>query len=410
MAELQHVVAIVDKRPFFEKALAHGVNAHIIDRVRCDAIIADGAKGSVQVAEHFGTSFLQADLENARKRIVNLVSLYLEDGTGGDLRQAALSLQQNSFLSHSRGGNEMIKALHAMPETSMSGDIKSQTLLDFQNERTLVKPFTLASYRKERKRRMDVAAIIAAAHWFCSDLDITRTSLDFVALEAVIRSAILVRHGGADKAPNHGEFAKLISAARDGVAAGQKLRIAKTLLDDVPEPHRAIAEAIRKDIEKQDGPLIANPARKLEEVLHLIESRYFLRDTDFDDIDSFAGFVSEAWRVATKGKDDPYSRLTLFMCLATGNKAKTAVTEAEARSMIRHVRKHGFDNAAVSTFIAESAPFELKEDLQALWDDEFLPEAKERLLDDSDASLQRALMYLTDNLNVKIRRETNKSA
>ena len=410
MAEPKQAIALVDKRPFFEKALSYGVQTNIIDQICCAAIIADGAKGSVQVAEHFGTSFLQTDLENARKRIVNLVSLYLEDSTGSDLQQAAHSLQQNSFLSHSRGGNEMIKALHALPETSMSGDIKNQTLLDFQNERTLVKPFTLASYRKERKRRQDFAAVIAAAHWFCEDLGIARTSLDFVALEAVIRSAVLIRHGGVDKSPNHGEFARLIGTVRDGVAAGQKLRIAKALLDDVPEPHRAIAEAIRKDIEKQDGPLICNPARKLEEVLNLIESRYFLRDTDLDDVDSFAGFVSDAWRLATKGKDDPYSRLTLFMCLATATKAKTAITETEARSMIRYVRKQGFDSAAVSAFIAESAPFELKEDLQSLWEEEFLPEAQERLLDDSDVSLQRALRYLADNLNVKIRQQARKSA
>ena len=142
----------------------------------------------------------------------------------------------------------------------------------------------------------------------------------------------------------------------------------------------------------------------------MIESRYFLRDTDLDDVDSFAGFVSDAWRLATKGKDDPYSRLTLFMCLATATKAKTAITETEARSMIRYVRKQGFDSAAVSAFIAESAPFELKEDLQSLWEEEFLPEAQERLLDDSDVSLQRALRYLADNLNVKIRRQTRKSA
>ena len=399
-------VALVDKRPYFEKALLHGVQQGIIDRSRCDAMIADGAKGSVQVAEHFGTSFLQADLENARKRIVSMVSLFLEHGSCGDLDLAAQSLQQNSFLSHSRGGNALIKDLHALPETSISGDIKNQSLLDFQNERTLVKPFTVVTYRKELRRRQDAAAVIAAAYWFCAELEIVRAALDFVAVESVIRSAILVRLGGGDKAPNHGEFASLVSALRAAQPAGGKLRIAKALLDDVPEPHQAIAEAVRRDIEKQDGALILNPTRKLEEVLHIIEARYFLRDTDFDDIDSFAGFVSDAWRLATQGKDDPYSRLTLFMCLATGSKPRTTVTDTEARSMIRKVRKNGFDNAAVSTFIAESAPFEIKDNLLALWQEEFLPEAQERLLDDSDTSLQRALVFLVDNLNVKARRPT----
>ena len=410
MTENKQAIALVDKRPFFEKALSYGVRQGIIDRSKCDAMVADGAKGSVQVAAHFGTSHLQVELENARKRIVSLVSLFLEDSCDGDLDKAARSLQENSLLFHSRSGNAMLKRLHAMPETTISGDMKSQSLLDFQNERTLVKPFSLASWRKELKRRLDAVAVIEAAYWFCEDLAITRTALDFVALESVIRSAILVRFGGGDKAPNHGEFSKLISAIRSKQPPGEKWRIPATILADVPEPHHALADLIRRDIEKQDGPLILNPGRPLEAVLHIIESRYFLRDTDFDDIDSFAGFVSEEWRLATKGKDDPYSRLTLFMCLATGVKPKTVITDTEARSMIRRVRKDGFDEAAVADFITQSAPFEIKENLLSLWQDEFLPEARERVLDNTDTSLQRALVFLSDNLNIKVRRDSAKQS
>ncbi|MFD2273300.1 hypothetical protein ACFS07_25590 [Undibacterium arcticum] len=83
----------------------------IIDPAKCHAIISDGAKGTVQVADHFGTSHLYADLENARKRIVSLVSLYLEDSYGNDLEQAARSLQDNTLLFHSRSGNDMLKKI-----------------------------------------------------------------------------------------------------------------------------------------------------------------------------------------------------------------------------------------------------------------------------------------------------------
>ena len=406
MSDFKHAVTLVDRLPFFEKALTHGVRARIIDHSRCEAIIKEGAKGAVQVAEHFGTSHLQADLENARRRIVSLVSLYLEESSGADLDRAAQSLQDNTFLFHSRSGNDLIKKLHALPESTISGDTNSQSLMDFQNERTLVKPFTLVSYRKERKRRLDAAAIIAAAHWFSDDLRIVRSSLDFVPLEAVIRSAILARHDGLDKIPNHGDFSRLIVSLREAASNKGRVRLAKSLLDDVPMPHRAVALTVLGEIEKQDGPLIANVAQPLQTVLNILEVRYFLRDADLDDIDSFAGFVSDEWQAATKGKDDPYSRLTLFMCLATGIKPKTTISETEARTMVRHVRKQGFDSEAVVAFIRRSAPFELNDSLLSQWEEEFLPEAEQRVLDDSDTTLQRALMFLRESLNIKVARKS----
>ena len=48
----------------------------------------------------------------------------------------------------------------------------------------------------------------------------------------------------------------------------------------------------------------------------------------------------------------------------------------------------------------QSAPFEVKQNLLSLWDEEFLPEAMERLLDDSDTTLVRALQFLDENCNV----------
>ena len=406
-AAFAQAVSLIDRRAFFEKAITHGVRNRVIDQAKCEAMIKDGAKGAVQVAEHFGTSFLQADLENARRRIVALVSLYLEQSTGGDLYLAAQSLQDNSFLFHSRSGNDLLKQLHALPESTIGGDSQSQTLMDFQNERTLVKPFTLASYRKERKRRLEAQATTAAAHWFCDQLNVARSALDFVPLEALIRSAILARRCGVDKLPNHSEFSRMVVTLREAVQGKGKgkLSLPKSLLDDVPQPHRAAAETIRAEIEKQDGPLIANAAQPLPAVLNILEVRYFLRDADMDDIDGYAGFVSDEWQAVTKGKDDPYSRLTLFMCLATGIKPKTTISETEARTMVRHVRKKGFDTDAVLAFIERSAPHELADSLVSQWEAEFLPEAEQRVLDDSDSTLQRALIFLKDNLNIKAARK-----
>jgi hypothetical protein len=126
MTDQNHHVALVDKRPFFEKVLSFGMQQGLIDRPHCQKMIADGAKGTVQVADFFGSSHLYGDLENARKRIVNLISLYLEHQFNGNLQKAAESLRDNTFLSHSRGGNEMLKGLHAMPDSTVFGDVKTQ--------------------------------------------------------------------------------------------------------------------------------------------------------------------------------------------------------------------------------------------------------------------------------------------
>ena len=74
-----------DARPFFDKVLAHGVRRGIIDAERLAAINADAPKGIVQIARYFGSEFLRPELEKARDRMVNMISLYLLETTGGDL-------------------------------------------------------------------------------------------------------------------------------------------------------------------------------------------------------------------------------------------------------------------------------------------------------------------------------------
>ena len=111
-------VSLYDARPFFEKALLFGVQTGLIDPQKLDAIGRDAPKGMVQIARYFGSEFLRPELEKAKDRIVNLVSLYLESSTGGDLRKAAESMRDHSFLSRSKGGSDMLRALLALPESS----------------------------------------------------------------------------------------------------------------------------------------------------------------------------------------------------------------------------------------------------------------------------------------------------
>ncbi len=72
------------------------------------------------------------------------------------------------------------------------------------------------------------------------------------------------------------------------------------------------------------------------------------------------------------------------MCLAAGVKPKTSLTETEARALIRKVQESGFDELAVPNLIRDSAPFEIKEALLTLWEEEFFPEAQKYMQDDSD--------------------------
>ncbi|HOE42715.1 MAG TPA: hypothetical protein PLB25_13950, partial [Rhodoferax sp.] len=110
-----------DARPFFEKALQYGVQHGIIGQAKLDAMAQEAPKGMVQIARYFGSEYLRPELETARERIVNMVSLSLEDSSGGDLREAACLLRDHSFLSRSKAGSDLLKALIVMPQNTHFG-------------------------------------------------------------------------------------------------------------------------------------------------------------------------------------------------------------------------------------------------------------------------------------------------
>ncbi|MBC7413619.1 MAG: hypothetical protein H7327_01635 [Herminiimonas sp.] len=399
-------VATVDKRPFFEKALSHGVQNGLLDEANLRTIIADGAKGTVQVAAHFGSSHLQADLDNARRRVVNLVSLFLEETCDGNLQRAAESLRDNGFLFHSRSGNDLLKALHQLPASTIVSHSEDEGFKQFQDLRTLTQPYTLRSFRAERQLRQDNDAMVRLAFWFADQVKLARAALADSSSEAVIRTAILIRAGKGERYGSRGAFATLVDSLRTKAQKAKRLVIPESLLDDVPEGFREIAAKIRRKIVRYDVPMLLDAELPLEALFRTFESRYFMDDSGLEDVDNYDALVSKAWHKVTKGKEDPYSRLTIFMCIATGIKPKPVVSELEARKMVRQVRKNGFDSAAVVAFIRENAPFELGEALVALWEDEFLPEAAIRLCDEADTTLERALQFLADQCMVNRKDKT----
>ena len=79
MSAAQQAVSLFDDRPFFEKALAHGVRHGLIGQDKLDAICAEAPKGMVQIARYFGTE-IAGDLHHAFGRFgTNGIEFVLSD-------------------------------------------------------------------------------------------------------------------------------------------------------------------------------------------------------------------------------------------------------------------------------------------------------------------------------------------
>ena len=190
----QAVVALFDDRPFFEKAVAFGVQHGVLDQAKLDAIQTDAPKGMVQIARYFGSEFLRPELEKAKDRIVNLVSLTLEIQSGGDLRKAAEQLREHSFMSRSKAASDMLKALIVMPQNTHFGMNEHGGFSD-KHIPQLAKwsLCNLADYQAELAKRQQVAHVIDAAIWMADQLGLHADDLEEAGCdaEAVIRTALL---------------------------------------------------------------------------------------------------------------------------------------------------------------------------------------------------------------------------
>ncbi|NMM27987.1 MAG: hypothetical protein HHJ12_12050 [Glaciimonas sp.] len=395
-------ISLYDSRPFFEKALHFGVQNDIIDPAKVRVILDDAPKGMIQIADFFGSQYLRPNVELALTRMVNLVSLYLEEKTAGDLGKAAQSLRDNSFLSHSRGGSEMLKKLFALPEDTIISSRKSAQVKEFLEKWSRLTPI---AYRKEHRKRIAAQAEIAAAVWLAEQSGMPADALEDESAELVIRTAILLRlsasknQRAADSMPNAFEFAQLIDTLRIKGIKAEARTPAHVMRNDMPEEYQRIVERIRKKIIKTDIPEILDPTTNLAELLDKLKQKYFLRSDAADDVSNFDAIVSKDWTRVTEGKSDSDSLLTLFFCLAGSTAPKTGINEKKAREVIRNMRKNGINPALVPAYIHQFAPYEMREDLVALWDD-FFAEAEKYLLDDWDTKFVEVISFLKDNCNI----------
>ncbi len=391
-------VSLFDRRPFFEKALVYGVENGILTQAHLDAICNDAPKGIVQIARYFGRPMLRPELEKAKDRMVNLVSLHLESSSGGDLRQAANLLRDHSFLSRSKAGSDMLKAMLALPDHSHFG---MQNSVGFNEEQIpLLDKWSLrslAEYQSELARRQQIAAVVQPARWFAQVLGLDEDELVAadVEAEAVIRTGLLTLACGRKQMPDWVVFEKMVLALRKKYAAKAGAMPGIPMPKGMPEAFKEVVQPLLQSV-LDDLPRILDdslPVRKLFHATPMFMGRYFWLEDALSEVDHFDRSASNAWNKLTGERNDDASLLTLFLCVAASSTPKTSLTENAAKTLVRKIQKSGLQSGLVEQFIAENAPTLHCSDYTDLWHS-FIEDARPTLLSDHAYALQDALALL----------------
>lgn len=401
MATSSSSLATRDDRPFFDKALRYGVDHKIISADRLLSIRDDLSKGIVQIANYFGTAHLRPELERARQRMVKLVSLYLEDLSAGDLQFAATSLRDKSLLAHSKGGSEMIKRLHAMPDsTVLVGEpVSAEGQRAYLDMASASDTFSLDRYRSELASRQRNQSTIDFAFWLAKKMGVARNELD--EADALVRSTMLVIFVDQAelKLPSRSAFVRLIKAARAAMAKLREDRL-NAFLKSEPEPFQRLARRAMDSFIAEDLPQIRAPGTSADKLLYGDHAqRFFVRENVDEDVREYDRLVAKEWDRVTRGEaDDPAVVATVFLFVATGLPPKATMLLKEAKALVGRFRASGFSTPAVSEFIVSHAPQATREDLQRFWEDDLKREAEEALADNDpnwpDTHMERALEYL----------------
>lgn len=409
LPENQQAIALYDDSPFFEVALRHGVQRAIIPKSKIEAISAEAPKGLVQIAETFGSKYLRPEIETARKRIVNLASLYLLETSQADLDIAAKLIRDNTFLSLSRGGSGLLKALFALPEYALLGREQKGRVEEFLEVWSLKdKP---QEYRNLLAYRQQNALEIEAGFWFGRSLDLSQAELQEEDVEAssVIRTALLKRLIGEGDTPieNQIEFATIIDRLRKKPSGKLKKNICdpvaaqKAIFDEnIPLHFQILVQQVLDEILDRDFPLILDAKNSLDRLVFELKERYFICAHEIEDTSDYDALVSKEWAKLTKGKTDIDSLLTLFLCISVDMPAKTSLPEKTAKSVVKKIREHGLHAEKVVDWIKSIAPHEKQEGLLADWAD-FAEEARTYLLDDWDTNFSGALRFLAENCHIE---------
>ena len=400
-------IILFDGRPFFEKALLYGLKNGLIDEVKLAAILSDAPKGIVQIARYFGTEYLRPELELAKVRMVNLISLHLEQASYGDVHAAAVLLRDHSILSRSKAGSDMLKALIVMPQNSHFGMNETRKFTDKQIP--LLNKWSLrdfAEYSSELAKREKVAVLIDAATYLAHDLGLDADELHDAAKdsEAVIRTALLVYSMKQHEMPDWPMFEKLIKDWRQKANKTSKKSVPVIPISwpsDLPPRFLKVVQELAQSIE-QDLVKILDPEvsiRKLFDQTPAFIGRYFWQEDFISEVENFERSVSKEWDKATNGRTDDASLLTLWMSIATASPLRCDLTEKQAKALIRKIKKNGLNSAAAVEFIQKFAPALHQDDYLKVWSD-FLHEAEPLLKSDQSFAEKDGLQLLRRECNV----------
>jgi hypothetical protein len=400
--EAAHAVALLDQRPFFEKALLFGMAHGILDAAKLDAMQAEAPKGIVQIARYFGTEYLRPDLEKAKDRMVNLISLHLEHDCAGDLRSAAQLLREHSLLSRSKAGADMLKAMLVMPQNSHFG---MHTPGGFAQEHIVQLAQwslrSLADYQAQWSQRNEVAQRMQAAFWMAQALELDADSLQDASCdaEALIRTGLLAMAMRLRQIPDWPGFQSMVLALRQHRNAAESVRNA--IPKNLPAELRGLVQTLQDSV-LSDLPKILDSSvapRKLFDQTPAFIGRYYWQEDLLSEVDHFEREMSPAWRKATQGHTDDSSILTLLLCIAAGSPPKTLLTLPNARSLVRKIRKSGLKAELARDFLQNNAPASYCDGYVALWN-AFFQSAAPVLQSDADYQLVDALAALQRDCNI----------
>lgn len=403
MGEALQTVALFDDRPFFEKALVYGLKHGVISSDRLQAMQVEAPKGIVQIARYFGSEFLRPELERARTRFVNLISLQLEHSSGGNLKQAARQLSEHSLLSRSKGGSDMLKALIVMPQSSHFSMHDAGGFTDDHIPQLAKWSLrSLADYQAELEKRNQVAVVIDAARWFAEHFGLEEEALEEAGrdAEAVLRTALLMLATKQGDMPDWAAFQRTIAMLRNRATA-KTGKLAIALPKELPAQFRSVVDSVRETL-LADLPKVFDsklPARKLFDQTPAFMGRYFWLEDALSEVDDFDRTASAAWNKVTGGHSDDSSLLTLFLCIAAGSAPRTLLSPKTAGTLVRKIRKSGLQPGLVSDYILENAPVQYQSDYLQMWND-FLEDAQARLCSDHDYDLHDAMGVLRRDCNV----------
>ncbi len=410
MASIQNnqFLASYENAPFFEKAFKYAVQYRLIDEAKIDEIVNDAATGTIQISEYFGTSsHLSTNLEDAKNRMVSLVSLYLEDTTDGDLNKAAQLLKEKPFRSLSRGGSKMLKTLYSMPEDNHFGTSRFESESEFI-KKCLVNGMTVTKYRQTYKSCAQFDQEIKFAGWLVNKFGASLNMFNhlFAPAEHVIRTSLLSLAYGAKKMgskvafPDENGLFEIFTSIRKEWAFLGDVTYSNKFLDELPNTFVTYAQETILSIKNDDFSKIVNQSIPLASVFADLKVRkyFYLHDT-LGKVSKFDKLLAEEWFSVTNGTEDDALLLTLFLCVASGLAPKTGLKVSEAKKAVSNIREKGILENEVLKLI-EKAPHEEVEQLLALWGD-FIDEAKPFLLDKTDEKFKQVMLFFADYCNIQ---------